>query len=271
VRKVVEFGEKGAVLLANGSDDPLFSICSRAGAPVFEASEPTEDSVTDTRSLNRPTNQLSAQASSTAPESQVVPEAVRPLLGPSWIVEGEDPNLYEELLGRVGAAVEPRDIIDWLLVKDVVALTWQIHRSRRLQDGLVRSARRDAMERLLLIAWPESGERPDGADESYAKQLTDRWFFGAKSAKREIVNILKGTGLSTDDIAVQALSIKAEELDRLDLQNEGYEHRRDAILQQIERRRRGWSKVVKRASEEIIDAEFTETPASTNGEARTTN
>jgi hypothetical protein len=229
--------------------------------------------VTDARSLNTPIDQVPAQTSSTAPQSPSVPEAVRPLLGPSWIVEGEDPNLYEELLGRVGAAVGPRDIIDWLLVKDAVALTWQIHRSRRLQDGLVRSARRDAMERLLLIAWPGSDKRPDrdGVKDSYAKQLTDQWFLGAKSAKRDIVNILKGTGLSTDDIAVQALSIKAEELDRLDLQNEGCEHRRDAILLQIERRRRGWSKVVKHASEEIIDAEFTETPMSTNGEARTTN
>jgi hypothetical protein len=213
----------------------------------------------------------SAQASSTTSDGPVVPEAVRALLGPSWIIEGEDPNLYEELLGRVAAAVGPQDIIDWLLIKDVVALTWQIHRFRRLQDGLVRFARREAMERLLMIAWPGSEERPDRAKDSYAKQLADQWFEGAKSAKRDIVNILKGTGLSTDDIAVQALSIKAEELDRLDLQNEGYEHRRDAILQQIERRRRGWSKVVKRASDEIIDAEFTETPVSTNGEARTTN
>jgi hypothetical protein len=213
----------------------------------------------------------SAETSSMAADSPVVPEAVRQLLGPSWIIDGEDPNLYEELLGRVGAAVEPQDIIDWLLVKDVVALTWQIHRSRRLRDGLVRFARREAMERLVMIAWPGSDKRPDRNEDSYAKRLADQWFSGAKSAKRDLVGILKGTGLSLDDVAVQALSIKAEELDRLDLQNEGYEHRRDAILQQIERRRRGWSKVVKRASEEIIDAEFTETPISTNGEARTTN
>ncbi len=51
---------------------------------------------------------------------------MRALLGPSWLIEGEDPKLYEELLGRVGAAVQPTDIIDWLLLKDVVALTWEI-------------------------------------------------------------------------------------------------------------------------------------------------
>jgi hypothetical protein len=53
----------------------------------------------------------------------VVPAHVRALLGPSWLIEGEDAALYEDLLAQVGAAVQPMDMIDWLLVKDVVALT----------------------------------------------------------------------------------------------------------------------------------------------------
>ena len=215
------------------------------------------------RGSNDPTVELDGQ-------SPLAPEAVRPLLGPSWVVEGEDPNLYEELLGRVGAAVEPRDIIDWLLVKDMVALTWQIHRSRRQRESLVRSARGEAMERLMSIAWPGSGGHPDQDEDSPAKQLADEWFVGGKGARRSIDGYLKRAGLSWNDVGVQALSIKAEELDRLDLQNESYENRRDAILQQIERRRRGWSRVVKHASEDIVDAEFTETPDS-DWESRVSN
>ena len=30
--------------------------------------------------------------------------SVRPLLGPSWIIEGEDPERYEKVLAEVGAA-----------------------------------------------------------------------------------------------------------------------------------------------------------------------
>ena len=59
-------------------------------------------------------------------QKPIVPEEVRALLGPSWIIEGEDPELYEELLAGVGAAVQPKDFIDWLLLKDIVALTWEI-------------------------------------------------------------------------------------------------------------------------------------------------
>jgi hypothetical protein len=55
--------------------------------------------------------------------------SVRPLLGPSWIIKGEDPERYEKVLAEVGAAAQPIDFIDWLLVKDIVDLTWEIQRT----------------------------------------------------------------------------------------------------------------------------------------------
>jgi hypothetical protein len=62
-----------------------------------------------------PKKPVGARTPALAPTSQnpVVPEDVRALLGPSWIIEGEDTELYEALLARVGTAVEPADIIDW--------------------------------------------------------------------------------------------------------------------------------------------------------------
>ena len=48
--------------------------------------------------------------------------SVRKLLGPSWIIEGEDPERYEKVLAEVGVAAQPIDFIDWLLVKDIVDL-----------------------------------------------------------------------------------------------------------------------------------------------------
>ena len=62
---------------------------------------------------------------------------------------------------------------------------------------------------------------------------------------------------------------KAREFDRLDAQNQRHEDRRDALLQQIERRRSGWANKVKRASEDIVDAEFKEsTPNAITGRTR---
>ena len=61
-----------------------------------------------------------------AQKKPALPEEVRVLLGPSWMVEGEDVQLYEDLLAAVGSAVKPVDLVDWLLLKDFVDLTWEI-------------------------------------------------------------------------------------------------------------------------------------------------
>jgi hypothetical protein len=42
-------------------------------------------------------------------------------------------------------------------------------------------------------------------------------------------------------LAAQSLTVKANKLDRIDLQVQHHEARRDAILQQIERRREGFA------------------------------
>jgi hypothetical protein len=60
------------------------------------------------------------------------------------------------------------------------------------------------------------------------------------------------------DVDLQSLSEKSGELDRLDERDERLAARRDEILRQIERRRSGWAKLVRHASEEIIEGEFHE-------------
>jgi len=67
--------------------------------------------------------------------------SVRPLLGPSWIIEGEDPERYERVLTEVGAAAQPIDFIDWLLVKDIVDLTSEIQRIHLQRERLMRAER----------------------------------------------------------------------------------------------------------------------------------
>ena len=62
------------------------------------------------------------------------------------------------------------------------------------------------------------------------------------------------------DVDLQSLSEKSGEFDRLDERDERLAGRRDEILRQIERRRSGWAKLVRRASEEIIEGEFHELP-----------
>ena len=64
------------------------------------------------------------------------------LFGPPPILEGEEAAAaYDELFGRVCAAVKPVDVIDEMFMADVVALEWEVLRWRRLKLSLIASAR----------------------------------------------------------------------------------------------------------------------------------
>ena len=54
--------------------------------------------------------------------------SVRPLLGPSWIIKGEDPERYEKVLAEV-APQRSLSTHRLVVVKDIVDLTWEIQRT----------------------------------------------------------------------------------------------------------------------------------------------
>jgi hypothetical protein len=48
------------------------------------------------------------------------------LFGPPLLLEGEEEAAYDELLGRICAAVKPVNVIEEMFVADVVFLVWEI-------------------------------------------------------------------------------------------------------------------------------------------------
>jgi hypothetical protein len=193
-----------------------------------------------------------------AQNKPAVPQEIRVLLGPSWLVEGEDAQLYEDLLAAVASAVKPTDLVDWLLLKDFVDLTWEIQRNRRNRESLMRMGRRAAMKSILVSILPGQGPLRITADE--ASLLASNWCTGDEEVIKHLKELLARAGLSDSDITAQTLSTNAQEFNRLDARDELYQSRRNSLLKQIERRRAGWAKQIRRASETIIDADFEESP-----------
>ena len=74
----------------------------------------------------------------------LVPVEIRDVLGEPPLLATEDPNQYDALLTGLARDVRPSDFIEWLWVKDIADLTWDIIRYRRIKasyvDGRFRSA-----------------------------------------------------------------------------------------------------------------------------------
>jgi hypothetical protein len=65
------------------------------------------------------------------------------------LLQGEGAGAYDELLGRVCAAVKPVDIIEEMFIADVVSLEWEVLRWRRLKSSLLQIRGFKALENFL--------------------------------------------------------------------------------------------------------------------------
>lgn len=67
-----------------------------------------------------------------------LPVMLARIFGPPPLVGGEDPQLYKELFSLLTAEHDPKDIGDWLLVKDLADLHWERLRERRLKTAVIK-------------------------------------------------------------------------------------------------------------------------------------
>ncbi len=71
------------------------------------------------------------------------------LFGPPPILAGEDETAYDELIGRVYAAIKPVDVIDEMLIADVVASEWELLRWSRLKLSLIQACAAKGLKEFL--------------------------------------------------------------------------------------------------------------------------
>ena len=71
------------------------------------------------------------------------------LFGPPPILAGEDDTAYDELIGRVYAAIKPVDVIDEMLIADVVASEWEFLRWSRLKFSLIQACAAKGLQGFL--------------------------------------------------------------------------------------------------------------------------
>jgi hypothetical protein len=150
--------------------------------------------------------------------------------GPPPLLEGEDAALYDDLVGRMCAAVKPVDIIDELFVADVVALEWDIMRWRRLKLSLLQASVHDELEgflneRLNYEAYAEAfeevlaeilaeiiAESPQKNLAEEAKELGHQYARSQPDAVKRVRRRFMAAGLDADRVLDQAKAQKAKEL-----------------------------------------------------------
>ena len=68
-----------------------------------------------------------------------VPATIRAILGPPALLSSEDAAIYEATLAHCAREVAPRDLIAWMLIKDLADHRLEIARYRRIRTARTRS------------------------------------------------------------------------------------------------------------------------------------
>jgi hypothetical protein len=150
------------------------------------------------------------------------------LFGPPLLLEGEDGAAYDELLGRICAAVKPADAIDEMLIVDIVALEWEVLRWRRLKRTLMREPGLKALK-LFLIEQLESNydlheehfksyltqilqDNLPTEQEDSAEMLATECAPHTDEANDKLEKVLGSIGLDMNTVLDEARADKAKEL-----------------------------------------------------------
>jgi hypothetical protein len=70
-----------------------------------------------------------------------IPQDILPLFNPPPLLSTEDPNVYCRLLVGVTQDTNPTTCTDWMYVKDITDLRWELRRERRMGVFLIEGAR----------------------------------------------------------------------------------------------------------------------------------
>jgi hypothetical protein len=115
-----------------------------------------------------------------------VPTAISDLLADPPLLSNEDPDQYRALVHEFARAVNPNDVIEWLWLKDVADLTWDILRYRRIKAAYIDLRfERNLLDRLMHLKEAKRSDlqgpphrSPDDDDKinSRAEALVNQWF-----------------------------------------------------------------------------------------------
>ena len=185
---------------------------------------------------------------------------LRTLFGPPPLLDGEDTEIYDQLLKETSTAVMPADIFEQMWVRDVVDLTIEVLRLRRLKVSLMMT---NAYKGLTETLSPLVGRMQ-------AETLAEGWAARKSEVVEEVNKTLTSAGLSTDSILAQTFCLKVNDIERLEHLMALAEMRRNSTLREIDRHRQTLGQRLRRAEQQLEDGQFRviEHTTSIDGETR---
>lgn len=172
--------------------------------------------------------------------------ALASCLGDPPLVEGEDKAAYDTLNMQIESAVDPQDPIEYLWVRDVIDLTWEIQRLRRLKVSYLAASAPQGLDKFLQKISYNYVQR---------NQLVSGWTYREDEQVTEVNEILEACKLPPDTIMAETFALKIDYIEKVDRMIASAETRRLNIIREVDRHREVLAQQLRSAAN-IKDAEY---------------
>ena len=181
------------------------------------------------------------------------PQGLLSILDDAPMTADEVAGDYYDVFGAIVTAVNPRDTIDWLHVKCVVDLTWEIKRERTIKTSVITLMQQEVVLELLKSTEEAPSSLGSHVHRIFeAKDEAKKWAVDLVATK-ETNTKLAARGYPSSDVLARAYMRGANQIDAIDRRTASHELRRMAALREIERRDEKFARQLGNASRVVID------------------
>jgi hypothetical protein len=144
--------------------------------------------------------------------ARLVPKEVAEIFGNPPVLSFEDRQAYDHLMAQLVLEWKPGNITEWMFVRDIADISWEICRHRRAITNVFAISFRDALAGVLMDVLPKSWDWLERSEHS--KVVTDAWFEGPKQ-QAKVKSELAKYGLDPEAVVAQTYNIRGKVLDKL--------------------------------------------------------
>jgi hypothetical protein len=174
------------------------------------------------------------------------------------LVGTEQRSEYDAFFATIARAERPVDAIDWLLLKDLVDIAWEIRRERRIKSEIIKIKQIEVISDLLKSTYDKTDRLGSALNRIFDAGAEAQLWASNSEARERINNKLAEKGYKPESVLAHAYLRGAGDIDAIERRIASYEARRNLILKEINLRSERTAQRLDKASSNIIDAEFSE-------------
>ncbi len=169
-------------------------------------------------------------------ESEADSEVLAAFMPVPPLIEGESKADYIAFRESCLRAVGPKDAIEKIWIQDFIDYSWEANRLRRMKVALIQATQISALEDLL-IQYVEKKHLGGSSIWKIAKPIAKAWSRSEDAAIKLVEALFEMHDLNLDTIIATAMSIKIQDLERIDKLIASYNYRKDAAIRELDKRR----------------------------------